>query len=203
MNILEMMDALDKTLFTFIHADASSSMLDGGMKLLRNALTWIPLYAFVLYWVLRHQRKYAAQFILMTIVCFAITDYGSASILKPLFARIRPCFDPDLQGKVRGLIDCGGQFSLPSSHASNHFGLATFWFMAVFRLEGKRWNLLWLWAFAVCYAQVYVGKHFPFDIVAGAVYGAAVGAACAYFFDRWFVREPRRVHYHMQPEYGL
>lgn len=203
MNILELLDAADKAVFAFIHAEASAPVLDGFMKMLRNALTWIPLYAFVAYWIIRRQPKYAWQFILMTIVCFAITDYGSASILKPLFARIRPCYDPDLQQAIRGLVDCGGQFSLPSSHASNHFGLATFWFMAVSRMTGRRWNLLWVWAVAICYAQIYVGKHYPLDILAGAVYGSAIGALCAHFFDRWFLTVRHRAPYRMQPDFGL
>lgn len=202
MNIWEMLDAFDKNVFHFIHADASVPMLDGFMKLLRSAGTWVPLYAFMAYWIIRYERKYAWQFILLTVVCFAITDYVSASILKPWFARIRPCYDPELQPVIRGLVHCGGQYSFPSSHASNHYGLATFWFMTIYRLRGSRWSWLWLWAFVVCYAQVYVGKHYPLDIIAGALFGSAVGALCAHFFDRWQFPARRKSIYKPLPGFS-
>lgn len=195
MNIWEILDAFDKNVFSFIHADASTPLLDGFMKLLRNASTWIPLYAFMLYWIIRYERKYAWQFMLLTIVCFAITDFVSASILKPWIGRIRPCYDPELQPLIRGLVGCGGQYSFPSSHAANHYGLASFWFPAIYRMCGKRWQWLWLWAFAVCYAQVYVGKHYPLDVLAGALFGLMVGSVCAWFFDRWlFPARRKSVH---------
>ena len=178
-----------------VHADAAAPVLDGFMKLLRNAATWVPLYAFMIYWIIRYGKPHAWQFILVTIVCFAITDYVSASILKPWFARIRPCYDPELQPIMRGLVGCGGQYSLPSSHASNHFGLAAFWFWSINRMRGQKWHWLWLWAFAVCYAQVYVGKHYPLDVITGGIFGYTVGSLCAYFFDRWQFPVQRRQTY--------
>lgn len=202
MTIWEILDTIDKSLFRFIHADASAPLLDGFMKLLRNASTWIPLYAFMAYWIIRHERKYAWQFMLLTVLCFAITDYVSASILKPWLARVRPCYEPDLQQVIRGLVGCGGQYGLPSSHASNHFGLATFWFLTIYRMQGRRWHWLWFWAFAVCYAQVYVGKHYPLDILAGGLLGAGVGSLCAHFFDRWLFPARRKPVYEPLPGFN-
>lgn len=202
MNIREILESVDKLVFKFIHADASSPMLDGFMMLLRNAATWIPLYAFMIYWIIRFGRKYAWQFILVTVICFGITDYVSASILKPLFARIRPCYDPELQSFIRDLVGCGGQYSLPSSHASNHFGLATFWFYSVYSIRGHKWYWLWIWAFAVCYAQVYVGKHFPIDVIFGGIFGYTVGALCARYFDRWMFPAHSRYIYKPLPGFS-
>lgn len=200
MDFWEILEAVDKNVFSFIHADASTPALDGFMKMLRNAATWIPLYAFMVYWIVRFHRKYAWQFILLTVVCFAVTDFVSASIIKPWVGRIRPCYEPDLKSIIRGLVGCGGQYSFPSSHASNHFGLATFWFLTIQRMAGKKWLLLWVWAFAVCYAQVYVGKHYPLDIMGGALLGLLVGSACAWFFDRWLLPERRKSAYQPLPE---
>ena len=64
-------------------------------------ITWIPLYALCLYWIIKKHRKLAWQFIFLTLVVFAVTDFTSASILKPLFMRVRPCYDPELHIKVR------------------------------------------------------------------------------------------------------
>lgn len=183
----------DMEVFSFIHSDASTPALDGFMKLLRNALTWAPLYAFMLFWIIRYNTKYAFAFILLTIVCFGITDYVSASILKPWLSRPRPCYEPELQPILRDLVGCGGQYGFPSSHASNHFGLATFWYWSIYFIRGKKWHWLWVWAALICYAQIYVGKHYPLDIIGGAVFGFLTGSLLAKIFERWMF--PNRALY--------
>ena len=89
LNIADSLVRIDRQLFTFVQS-LSSQALDWFMILLRNPLTWIPLYGFILFWVLNYHRRYAWQFIFMTLVVFAITDFTSASLLKPLFLRLRP-----------------------------------------------------------------------------------------------------------------
>lgn len=176
---------LDRELFTLINAKASSPSIDWFFKALRNAITWIPLYAFLLYWIIRHYKKYAWQFIFISLVVFAVTDHTSASILKPMFMRLRPCFDAELQIVVRDLVGCGGRYGMPSTHASNHFGLASFWFFSITWMSTRRWHWLWFWAFAIGYSQVYVGKHYPGDILAGALLGTCVGFLFAMLLRKW------------------
>lgn len=185
MSLWEWIVALDTSLFSFIHADAAAPGLDWFMKLLRNALTWVPLYAFMVYWIFRNGKKYAWQFILLTIICFTITDMVTAQVLKPWLARVRPCYEPGLQPIIRDLVGCGGRYSLPSNHAANHFGLATFWFYGILLVRRRKWHWLWFWALAIGYAQVYVGKHYPFDIIVGGAFGYMAGALCAKIFERW------------------
>lgn len=167
----------DKALFEKINSGWAVPMLDWFMQMLREPLVWIPLYAGVLIWVWWKMPRQLWLFVMLTLVTFAITDYGNSSILKPLFARARPCHDPDLQASMRVLVPCGGFNSMPSSHAANHFGLAMFWFSAVRIIKGKNWYWVWIWAFAIGYAQVYVGKHYPADILAGAMVGVLAGWA--------------------------
>jgi len=190
MEIIQWFEAIDKNIFTLIHSDGALPVIDSVMKGLRNAFTWVPLYAFILYWILRHGKKYAWQFILLSLVTFAITDFVSASILKPAFSRIRPCYDPELQDIIRELVACGGQNSFPSSHASNHFGLAAFWFYSIYLIKGKNWHWLWIWALIIGYAQVYVGKHYPIDIIGGGLFGYVVGTFSAIIFERWLFPQP-------------
>ena len=173
---------LDRELFIFIHAKASSPNIDWFFKTLRASITWIPLYAFMLYWIIRYQKKYAWQFIVLTLVLFAITDHVSAAVMKPYFGRLRPCFDPAISEHIRGVISCGGRFGMPSTHASNHFGVASFWFFSIKWMSNKKWWWLWLWAFAVGYAQIYVGKHFPGDILAGGLFGLSTGFLMSLLF---------------------
>lgn len=185
MPIWEILDAIDKNIFTFIHTKASAPFLDGFMKLLREAKIWIPLYVFMVYWVLRFERKFAFPFIVLTVLTFAVNDFVSAQILKPWIERIRPCYEPSLEGIVRELVPCGGQYTFPSSHAANHFGLATFWFFTIQMLRQQKWHWLWLWAILIGYAQVYVGKHYPFDIAGGAALGMVSGYAFVRIFKAW------------------
>ena len=185
MPLIEWLDRIDKYLFLLIHYDSDRFFFDPIMVLIRNPYTWMPLYMFlVAYVILQHKAK-AGQFIFLSILTFSFTDSITARILKPMFGRLRPCHDPELNGFVRGLIDCGGSWSMPSNHAANHFGLAVFWFWSLWLMSGKKWHLLWAWAAVICYAQVYVGKHYPFDVLVGGVFGWAVGITSAKIFHRW------------------
>jgi undecaprenyl-diphosphatase len=175
MTVWQWLDQLDKAAYIFIHAKAYSPSLDWLMLLLRKPETWIPLYAFVLYWIFRYGKKNTWKFIALSLVCFALTNSVSVEVLKPFFARLRPCHEEVLQPILRNIISCGGEYSMPSAHASNHFGLAAFWFLSINYIKGKKWYWLWFWAFIVCYAQVYVGKHYPGDILVGAVFGTLIG----------------------------
>ncbi|MDE3185147.1 MAG: phosphatase PAP2 family protein [Bacteroidota bacterium] len=124
---------------------------------------------------------------MLSLFTVAITDSSTGLLLKPLFGRLRPCFDPELPRYIRNIIDCGGLYSFPSSNAANYFGLSAFWFWSLLKITGKKWKWLWVWTSLICYAQVYVGRQFPFDVVAGAFLGLIIGMFMAklfaYFWD--------------------
>ena len=184
MHFIDLVERIDKVLFMLIHNDSDHDILDKVIPYLRNAATWIPLYLFMLIFAVKTAKEKVWQFVLLTLLTFACTDIISASLLKPLFSRIRPCYDAELSGMIRNIINCGGMYSLPSSHATNHFGLAFFWYKAIFIMTGKRWGWLWVWAAIVGYAQVYVGKHYPMDIVAGAILGCLIASVMAGLFEK-------------------
>lgn len=194
MPLLKWLDHIDKILFVLIQHDSDHSILDKVMPVLRNPFTWIPLYIFMLYYALRKVKgqTQAWTFILLSILTVAITDSVTAQILKPLFGRLRPCYDPELSSIIRGLVDCGGLYSMPSNHAANHFGLAAFWYFSIRKMNGKKWSWLWLWAGSVCYAQIYVGKHYPFDILIGSLVGFITGVGMFRFFAYWAGRQGDR-----------
>jgi undecaprenyl-diphosphatase len=192
MPLINWLDHLDKALFVLIQHDSDHSFLDMIMPIFREPLTWIPLYAFMLYYAFRLGPGKAWPFIVLTLLTVAVTDTVTAQLLKPLFGRLRPCHDLELQSLLRGLVDCGGLYSMPSNHAANHFGLATFWFFSIRAINGRKWHWLWIWAAAICYAQIYVGKHYPFDILVGSVFGFLTGWGTFHLFIYWERRQRTR-----------
>jgi undecaprenyl-diphosphatase len=190
LNIIDQLKEIDRNVFLWVNAKASSPSIDWLFMALREAAVWIPLYLFMLYWIIRWHKKFAWQFILFTLLVFAVTDYSSASLLKPLFLRLRPCADPSLEGLMRSLVGCGGRYGMPSTHASNHFGMASFWYFTILWMHSRKWVWLWVWAFLICYAQVYVGKHYPGDVLIGAILGTVVGLLFALLFRRWLLKVP-------------
>jgi len=185
MPLLDWLDHLDKALFVLIQHDSDHTVLDKILPLLREPFTWVPLYAFILFYILFRHKNKALSFIILSVLTFAITDSLTAQVLKPLFGRLRPCHDAEMQTVVRTLVDCGGRWSMPSNHAANHFGLAAFWFYSLLSVSGKKWNWLWFWAAAICYAQVYCGKHYPFDVLVGAITGFLTGLGMSRLFLFW------------------
>jgi undecaprenyl-diphosphatase len=213
MTFFEWLDHIDKFLFTLVQHDSDNAILDVVMPVIRDPYTWVPFYIFMLYYALRRGQQHAWIFIGLSLLTFAVTDSFTAQILKPMFGRLRPCHDPDMTQTIRMVIDCGGLYSMPSSHAANHFGLAAFWYytiknMGAAKAEMRWWRGLYWWAGVICYAQVYVGKHYPFDIVAGACTGLLAGFGMsrifAYLWEirghrnmdfvRWFKKVPGNTH---------
>lgn len=182
MSFIEFFKRLDELFFLLINHDSSYQYLDTVMMVARNPYSWIPLYIFLIAYFFIKMGRQAWHLILFSLINVAITDSFSA-LLKNIFERTRPCYDAYISGVVRHLVDCGGIYSFPSSHASNHFGLAAFWFWAIFKLTGKKWKWLWIWAALIGYAQIYVGKHYPSDILAGALLGMLIGSAIAKIFE--------------------
>jgi undecaprenyl-diphosphatase len=144
------------------------------MPLLRHKYTWIPLYAAVAAWFLYRYQWQGLWFVGFTLLTFALCDQLSASLIKPFVERLRPCREPLLEGQVRLLVHCGGGFSFPSSHASNHFGFAVI--VGACLYKQYRWPLyaLLLVAALVSFAQIYVGVHYPMDVLGGAVLGTSI-----------------------------
>jgi undecaprenyl-diphosphatase len=174
----------DQHWFNAINQGLANPVFDVLMPILRNRLTWLPLYVLLTYLAIKKFGRTGGLMLLFGILCFAIADYSSASILKPWVARLRPCNTPGLS--VRTLLDCGTGFSFPSSHAANHFALAVFFAM----LFGKhfKWAIVWplFWAFSIAFAQVYVGVHFPIDVISGASIGTLIGLVLGYIFKHFF-----------------
>jgi membrane-associated phospholipid phosphatase len=175
----------DKWLFLKLNRDAANSLFDALMPFLRNPLFWLPLYLFILLFIIMNFPRKAFAWIIGAAATSSATDLISSHFIKPTVGRIRPCNDPDLVGNIHVLVNyCGQNGSFTSSHAANHFGIAMFLFLTLRDVWGNYCYLFFVWAFAICYAQIYVGVHFPFDIVGGAVVGLMIGYISGTIFHK-------------------
>ena len=169
------MASLDTRLFLWlngIHAD----WLDPVMVALTEMWPWIPLYLLWAFLVIRQFGRRSVWVFLAVAVVVLCSDQLSAHVCKPLFQRLRPCYNPELEGLVhlpRGLA--GGRYGFVSSHAANTFAIAAF-LTAVLR-RSYRWVgwTLYGWALISSYTRIYIGVHYPGDIVCGAVLGILIG----------------------------
>lgn len=175
----------DMYLFYKINTVWTNSFLDHNFPWWRESTTWYPLYLFLLLFILINFGWRAWTWLLFIALNVTITDQFSSHLFKLWVQRLRPCQDPDMAGYVRMLLNhCSGGFSFPSSHAINHFGAAVFIFCTL-KQYFKKWSYLFLfWAASVSYGQVYVGVHYPLDILGGAIMGSIIGWCVAFIYNR-------------------
>jgi undecaprenyl-diphosphatase len=128
-----------------------------------------------------------------------LADQITSSLMKPYFARLRPSQEPALVGIVHlvrdynGEIYRGGLYGFASSHAANTFATATF-FTLLFRARHRWIYWLYLWAAGMTYTRIYLGAHYPGDILVGGIIGAASGFA-GFSVYRW-IRKKREASSH-------
>jgi membrane-associated phospholipid phosphatase len=119
--------------------------------------------------------KKAWYWLLSAALLIAFSDLISSHLIKPFFARPRPCRDPLFSDQVRLLASyCGANGSFTSSHAVNHFAIATF-SVGTIGVGYKHFKWLYLWAAVIAYSQVYVGVHYPTDVLFGSILGIVFG----------------------------
>ncbi|PJJ84330.1 phosphatase PAP2 family protein [Mucilaginibacter auburnensis] len=176
---------IDQQLFHFINHDMSNWFFDWLMPVLRNRLVWIPLYVFIFVFCLWRYKKQGVIILALLLLTFGLADFGSASIIKPYFNRLRPCNTPELDTTIIERVDCGTGYSFPSSHASDHFAIAVF--LSIVFYKRHKWVLpvSLFWAASISFAQVYVGVHYPVDVTAGAIYGILAGLLFGWIFWKW------------------
>lgn len=170
--IYELIVYWDYTIWYYLNTQWVNEFLDFIVPFIRNQWTWAPLYLFLLIFMPLNFGRKGWMWLVFFILCFAIGDFVSASIIKPYAMRLRPCNNPYIQDITHLLVHCGSGYSFPSSHATNHFALGIF---AAYTIK-KKW--VWvagiLWALSVGYAQIYVGVHFPFDVICGGILGTII-----------------------------
>lgn len=174
----------DISLFEWINNDLSSPLLDGILPWMRESYFWIPLYAFIVAFVFFNYGVKAYWFILFLVLTVGSSDLISSRVIKNSIQRLRPCNTEYINVIER--VQCGSGYSFTSSHAANHFAIATFLVMTLGQQFKKIKPYCWFWASIISFSQIYVGVHFPLDILGGAILGSILGQMWATLFLKYY-----------------
>lgn len=165
--MLSLLESIDRSLFFFFNRELENSFFDWFMPFMTNLENFTYVLIALGVWILWRERKAGLIFLVFIGLTLLITDQFSSHLLKHWVERVRPCHV--LPG-VRMLTDCNTSYSFPSSHAVNAFAAAYF-FCQPFR---RVWPLLFGIVAIVGYSRIYIGIHYPFDVIGGAGIGLLI-----------------------------
>lgn len=177
---------LDKDLFLYLNNLGDSSW-DGFWKFVSYRFSWIPFYAFLLFLIWKNFGWKKTLVILVLTALMIVAADQLTNILKSNIKRLRPCFTEGFEGLIRPVgCERSGQYGFTSAHSANHFALAIFLGL-IFRSRIK-WLIYFLliWAAVVAYSRIYLGVHFPLDIICGGIMGILFGLV-AYKLYNWIL----------------
>lgn len=167
---------LDKKLFLFLNG-YHFDWLDPIMYWATDKMTWLPLYVLLMYFIVKDYRNETWIVLISMTIAIVLADQFTSTLMKPYFARLRPSHDPTLSGLVHIVNGYkGGKFGFASSHAADTFGTATFLWL-LFSKRRKWITVMFLWAALMAYSRIYLGVHYPADILVGAFFGVLAGIA--------------------------
>jgi len=184
LSLMEYILNLDESIFILINRTWQNDFFDWILPYWRNKKFWIPLYLLFSLFLYTKVGKKSLWILLFLGLTVAASDLTSSFLIKESIERIRPCNDPAFMKNVFLRVPCGSGYSFTSSHAANHFAVAMF---LILILGGrlKRWRyVLLFWAISIGFAQIYVGVHYPLDVLFGFLVGGIIGYLGAYLYHR-------------------
>ena len=173
--MIDFLTRIDTELFLFLNG-LHVYWLDPVMTFISGKITWAPFYIVLLYLVIKKYKKQSILIIIGIVLLIVCSDQVSSGIFKPIFERPRPCHNEAIKDLVylpNG--HCGGAYGFISSHACNAFALASFLTLLLKKHYKKIAWVMFTWAILVAYSRIYMGVHYPGDIVVGAAVGILIG----------------------------
>jgi len=176
MPLIDTLNLWDTNIFLALNG-LHAPLFDGIMFVISAKLTWVPLYIAVLFIVIKHWRRESVWIILALVLCIVIADQVASGIIKDLVQRPRPSHAAGLDGLVHLVNNySGGKYGFVSSHAANAFGFALLSSM-LFRQRNYT-IIIFIWATLTAYSRIYLGVHYPFDILGGIIVGIFAAQIC-------------------------
>jgi undecaprenyl-diphosphatase len=173
----------DYALMLKINRDWQIPFFDTVALFIRESTFWVPVYVFLVLLATINYGRRGFWWIATLLGLVALTDLLSSHVVKEILYRPRPCRDEFMAHQIRFLAKtCGMNGSFTSSHATNHFAIAMFLYQTL-KTKSSWWGMAFLWAGLISYAQVYVGVHYPADILGGALLGCTAGYLVARIFN--------------------
>lgn len=195
--IIDWIKAIDAELLVLINS-WNSPFLDELMWLLTGKLIWFPLYLFLFYLV--YKNTSIRIFIAYALIGFALVglaDFIATHGFKYNIARYRPSHNLNLKDLLHfyeirtGEFYQGGQYGFVSGHATNSTAIALYFGLMLRKYYKHILSLLLLWALIVCYTRMYLGVHYPTDIIGGILLGSIL-STLAFTFFKWISKKIER-----------
>jgi undecaprenyl-diphosphatase len=174
--------SFDASLFRLVNEGLGAPWLDGVMLAISSRLVWVLAALIILGYLAWRRRGRALVFALLLGATLGVSDFVTFQVLKPTFSRMRPCYA--LQDVRLVQPSCGGDYGLPSNHAANAMAMA----VAISVTSERRrvmWPLTLALTFLVGLSRVYLGVHYPGDVLAGFAVGALVALPAVFAWRRW------------------
>ncbi|MBL7873528.1 MAG: phosphatase PAP2 family protein [Cyclobacteriaceae bacterium] len=172
--MIEQVIEWDKEFLIFLNS-FHTPWLDPVILLITKTIFWLPLYAFLIYLMFRTFKKEAWFILIGAGITILLCDQITSTFMKPFFARLRPSQDPSMAGLLHHVDNYkGGLYGFASGHAANTFGVALFVWLTLKPVYKWIW-IIFIWAALMTYTRIYLGVHFPGDIIVGATIGLGCG----------------------------
>lgn len=171
--MLEFLNNLDTQLFLFFNS-FNSPVWDKIMWWISGSKSWIPMYLIIIAYIIYKFRWKAVITLVFIALVVTLADQISVKAFKEVFQRLRPSHNPALEDLIHLVKNKkGGKFGFVSSHAANTFAVA-FFLSLLFKYRYFS-IFIFIWAAVVSYSRIYLGVHYPFDILGGAILGSIIG----------------------------
>lgn len=176
---------IDRQLFLYLNG-FYSDFRDTLMFFITRKESWLPLYLVIIFFIFKTYRAKGFAIVLILLAGIVVSDQV-AGVVKEFVQRVRPVYEPAIEDMVHNFFRKGGKYGFYSAHASNSFLLLIF---TSFIFKDRLYKYtMFVWALLICYSRIYLGEHYPLDILAGIAVGSLLGWMCfklLMFFEHHF-----------------